>query len=107
MLRARFLICLAFVESMSTMSTRGWVTVNICWVITRGQDEFRIVPPEQSSEKFQLCPHASSFHKTEADKIPNPIHVSLMTHFTHCLKITQNVAFEFLTFGVFRHFLSY
>ena len=90
---------------MSTMSTRGWVTVNIYWVITRGQDEFRIVPPEQSSEKFQLCPHASSFHKTEADKIPNPIHVSLIL--SHCLKITQNVAFEFFTFGVFQQFLSY
>ena len=26
---------------------------------------------------------------------------------THCLKITQNVAFEFLYFGIFHHFLSY
>ena len=26
---------------------------------------------------------------------------------THCLKITQNVAFQFLNFGVFRKFLSY
>ena len=25
----------------------------------------------------------------------------------HCLKITQNVAFEFLSFGIFHHFLSY
>ena len=24
-----------------------------------------------------------------------------------CLKITQNVAFEFLNFGIFHHFLSY
>ena len=59
------------------MSTRGWVTVNVFWVVTRGQDEFRLVPPE-FSEKFQLCPHASSFHKTEADKVPPPIHVSYL-----------------------------
>ena len=26
---------------------------------------------------------------------------------THCLKITQNVAFEFLNFGIFHQFLSY
>ena len=64
----------AFVESMSTMSTRGWVTVNIYWVVSRGQDEYRILP--DNSEKFQLCPHASSFHKTDADKVPQPIHVS-------------------------------
>ena len=25
----------------------------------------------------------------------------------HCLKITQNVAFEFLKFGIFPQFLSY
>ena len=25
----------------------------------------------------------------------------------HCLKITQNVAFEFSTFGIFHQFLSY
>ena len=25
----------------------------------------------------------------------------------HCLKITQNVAFEFLNFGIFHQFLSY
>ena len=27
--------------------------------------------------------------------------------FSHCLKITQNVAFEFSNFGIFHHFLSY
>ena len=26
---------------------------------------------------------------------------------THCLKITQNVAFEFLNYGIFQQFLSY
>ena len=26
---------------------------------------------------------------------------------TLCLKFTQNVAFEFLSFGIFQHFLSY
>ena len=34
---------------------------------------------------------------------------SLCSLFTasHCLKITQNVAFEFLNFGIFHQFLSY
>ena len=27
--------------------------------------------------------------------------------YSHCLKITQNVAFEYLNFGIFRQFLSY
>ena len=27
--------------------------------------------------------------------------------YSHCLKITQNVAFEFLNFGIFHQFLSY
>ena len=27
--------------------------------------------------------------------------------FAHCLKITQNVAFEFLNFGIFHQFLSF
>ena len=31
---------------------------------------------------------------------------NMMMTRTHCLKITQNVAFEFLNFGIFHHFLS-
>ena len=27
--------------------------------------------------------------------------------YTHCLKITQNVAFEFMNFGIFHQFVSY
>ena len=27
--------------------------------------------------------------------------------YTHCLKMTQNVAFELLNFGIFRQFVSY
>ena len=30
-----------------------------------------------------------------------------MQDFAHCLKITQNVAFEFFNFGIFHQFLSY
>ena len=34
-------------------------------------------------------------------------HYSQFFTTSHCLKITQNVAFEFLNFGIFRQFLSY
>ena len=33
--------------------------------------------------------------------------VSTVSTTTHCLKIIQNVAFEFLNFGIFHQFLSY
>ena len=39
---------------------------------------------------------------TTAEVIPG-----VQTSFTHCLKITQNVAVEFLNFGIFHQFLSY
>ena len=33
--------------------------------------------------------------------------ISFLYAFAHCLKITQNVAFVFLNFGIFHQFLSY
>ena len=33
--------------------------------------------------------------------------IFFVTEYTHCLKITQNVAFENLNFGIFHQFLSY
>ena len=58
------------------MSTRGWVTVNVFWVVHRGLDEVRLIPPE-TDQLLQLCPHASSLHKQIADNIPPPTHVSV------------------------------
>ena len=43
-----------------------------------------------------LCPLISTF-----------LNKSKNSRISHCLKITQNVAFEFLNFGIFHQFLSY
>lgn len=58
------------------MSTRGWVTVNVFWLVTKGQEDIKLVSPE-SVQGLQLCPHASSLQKrTSVDKVPQPVHVS-------------------------------
>ena len=33
--------------------------------------------------------------------------ITMVSYTTHCLKITQNVSFEFFNFGIFHQFLSY
>ena len=68
------------------MSTRGWVTVNVFWLVNKGLEEVRLVPPDVT-QKLELCPHASSLHKKQqTDKVPPPVHVSNIL-------ITQNVFF--------------
>ena len=59
------------------MSTRGWVTVNVYWLINRGPEEIKLVPP-QTVQKLELQPHASSLRKrVSVDKVPLPVHVRL------------------------------
>ena len=58
------------------MSTRGWVTVNVFWLVTKGHEDIKLVSPE-SVQGLQLCPHASSLQKRiSVDKVPQPVHVS-------------------------------
>ena len=60
-------------------STRGWVTVNVFWLTFKGPEEVRLVPPSDLSHQLELCPHASSLHKkSQTDKVPPPVHVSLV-----------------------------
>ena len=57
-------------------STRGWVTVNVFWLIQKGLEEVRLVPPD-TKQTIELCPTASSLHKKlQTDKVPPPVHVS-------------------------------
>lgn len=59
-------------------STRGWVTVNVFWLVHKGPEEVKLVPPD-ISHQLELCPHASSLHKkSQTDKVPPPVHVSLV-----------------------------
>ena len=63
-------------------STRGWVTVNVFWLTFKGPEEVRLVPPSDLSHQLELCPHASSLHKkSQTDKVPPPVHVSLVPKF--------------------------
>ena len=66
------------INSKDTMSssTRGWVTVNVFWLIQKGLEEVRLVPPD-TKQTIELCPTASSLHKKlQTDKVPPPVHVS-------------------------------
>ena len=59
-------------------STRGWVTVNVFWLVHKGPEVVKLVPPD-ISHQLELCPHASSLHKkSQTDKVPPPVHVSLV-----------------------------
>ena len=56
---------------------------------------------KESAEFFRWVCQWHQKHKCHVQK--------MLTHLTttaHCLKITQNVAFEFLNFGIFHQFLS-
>ena len=60
------------------------------------------VPNQECSEKpVENC---IDVPKSECRKVCAK---SRNLHPTHCLKITQNVAFEFFNFGIFHQFLSY
>ena len=49
----------------------------------------------------------SSKQKGEGSPICGMFLLSIFFPFPHCLKITQNVSFEILNFGIFPQFLSY
>ena len=70
-------------------STRGWVTVNVFWLVHKGPEEVKLVPPD-ISHQLELCPHASSLHKkSQTDKVPPPVHVSLVGLVHKCLLILK------------------
>ena len=56
------------------------------------------------SNLWLLRPCISFFRATKSIKFTK---IKFVSQLSHCLKITQNVAFEFLNFGIFHQFLSY
>ena len=57
------------------MSTRGWVTVNVYWLVNRGPEEVKLVPPSKAPQ-LQLCPHAFACRRQNVERVPDPVHVS-------------------------------
>jgi hypothetical protein len=60
------------------MATRGWVAVNVFWLVNQqGQEEdFKLVSPFLQPPDLQLCPHSTAIPAKNAEKSPDPIHVS-------------------------------
>ena len=58
------------------MSTRGWVTVNVFWLVNKApKDDY--LGPHIGRDQLELCPLASGIlSKHERDVIPASVHVS-------------------------------
>ena len=71
---------------------------------------------DTSAEARRYCVDLDTAYNQGAKKLDRALTVIfkafwrlqiLLSYSTHCLKITQNVAFEFFNFGIFHQFLSY
>ena len=58
------------------MSTRGWVTVNVFWLVNKEpKDDY--LGPHIGRDQLELCPLASGIlSKHERDVLPASVHVS-------------------------------
>ena len=59
------------------MSTRGWVTVNVFWLIHKDPEAHLL--PYYSKDKLQLSPVTSGISsRQERDVVPASVHVSIL-----------------------------
>ena len=59
------------------MSTRGWVTVNVFWLINKEINEEQQTIPFTGTQNLKLSPFASAIlGKQERDSAPASVHVS-------------------------------
>ena len=72
------------------MSTRGWVTVNVFWLVNKApKDDY--LGPHIGRDQLELCPLASGIlSKHERDVIPASVHVSYTHVILQCLHICHS-----------------
>ena len=76
------------------MSTRGWVTVNVFWLINKEINEEQQKIPFTGTQNLKLSPFASAIlAKQERDSAPASVHVSFTSI---CIMILKKIDLHFL-----------